>query len=81
MDNYERLELLNKSNDSDIYNCCYLIYKKDYVNNKDFSIKSDDITEEIDELINDYDNHKKARKHNDSNSLYSEMLEELGIKI
>ena len=81
MNKYEELETFNKSNDSAIYKCCYSIYKKDYLNNMEFSIQSEDISNEIDDLINDYDNRKKNRVNYDTNSIYSEILNELGIYI
>lgn len=74
---YEQLLAIDKSNNSEIYNQCYNIYKKEYLNNKDFSIQDEDITEEIDEILNDFDNHMKY--HNNSSSVYSEILSNLGI--
>jgi hypothetical protein len=77
MINYEQLLVVDRSNHSEIYTQCYDIYKKEYLNNQDFSLQDEDITEEIDEILNDYENHRK--NNDDSSSVYSEILNDLGI--
>jgi hypothetical protein len=74
---YEKLLVVDRSNNSEIYNNCYNIYKMEYLNNLDFSIQDEDITEEIDEILHDYENNKK--NHDNSSSIYSEILNDLGI--
>lgn len=63
----------------EIFNQCYNIYKKEYMCDEDFSIKSDSISEELEEIINEYDAHLKKRNDTLSNSIYSDILDEFGI--
>jgi hypothetical protein len=63
---------------NDIYNYCYREYKQEYMNDEDFSIKSEDINNEVDEIIDDFDLKLKKRKNNLSDSVYSDILDELG---
>lgn len=41
------------------YENCYNQYKHEYCNDEDFSIKSDDISAEIDDLIDEYENNHR----------------------
>jgi hypothetical protein len=71
----------NKSNKEklltsyDIYTNCYNQYKREYANDEDFSIKSCDITAEIDDIINEYD--ERCRKA--TCSVLSDFLDQLEV--
>ncbi len=62
----------------EIYTNCYDKYKYEYTDNLDFSIRSDDMSEEIDDLLNNFDTHLKKRNDVLSTSVYSDILNELG---
>jgi hypothetical protein len=64
---------------NEIYLQCYNLYKKEYNDNRDFSIKSDDINEELDEILNEYNVLLKKRNDVLSTSIYSELLDDLEI--
>lgn len=70
--------LITSGQINDIYNFCYKEYKQEYMNEEDFSIKSEDINNELDDIIDDYDLKLKRRKNNSSDSIYSDILDELG---
>jgi len=65
---------------NDVYHQCYSIYKQEYTNDKEFSIKSEDISEELDGILNEYEVNLKKRNDNLSNSIYSDILDIFGIK-
>jgi hypothetical protein len=62
----------------DTYKECYNYYKKEYLNNRDFSLDSEDITEELDEIINEFDVNLKRRNEMLSDSIYSDILDDFG---
>lgn len=64
----------------DTYTECCNYYKKEYLNNRDFSLDSEDITEELDEIINEFDINLKRRNEILSDSIYSDILDEFGKK-
>jgi hypothetical protein len=62
----------------DFINTCYQQYKKEYMNDENFSLKSYDMSEEIDDFINEFDFHVKRRHEVMSNSIYSDLLDQIG---
>ena len=69
---------INDGHLNDIYDFCYKEYKQEYMNDEDFSIKSEEINIEVDEIVEDYALKLKRRKNKHSDSIYSEVLDELG---
>ena len=63
-----------------IYDICYENYKKEYASDEDFSIQDEDISQELNSLLECYDFHFKKRRFHHSNSIYSEILENLVIE-
>jgi hypothetical protein len=66
---------------NDFIKTCYQQYKKEYANDEDFSLKSSNISQEVDELLNEFDYHVKQRHDIVSNSIYSDLLEQIGIDL
>jgi hypothetical protein len=58
---------------------CYQQYKKEFTNDEDFSIKSyNDLSQELDDILNEYDYQVKKRHDVINNSIYSDLLEQIG---
>jgi hypothetical protein len=62
----------------EVYSECYNLYKKEYLNDRDFSLDSEDITEELEEIISDFDINLKRRNDLLSDSIYSDILDDFG---
>jgi len=69
---------VNEGQINDIYENCYKDYKQEFMNDEDFSIRSEDINNEVEEILDDYAVKLKRRKNKHSDSIYSEILDELG---
>jgi len=65
-----------------LYEIVYKTYKKEFTKDKSFSIESDeDIYDEIDLLVNEFEDRMKLRNQNLTDSMLSEILDDIGIHI
>ncbi len=75
---------LNEKKLTEIYSNYYTMYKKKYTNGKDFSFREADTNEmydinsEIQDILCDFEKHLNKRGENLSDSLFSDMLDEIG---
>ncbi len=63
-----------------LYEIAYKNYKKEFTKDKSFSIDSDMDTSEIDVLVNEFEERMKSRNKNLTDSMLSEILDDLGNK-
>jgi hypothetical protein len=64
---------------NDFIKSCYQQYKKEFAGDEDFSIKSyTGLSQEVDDLLNEFDYHVKKRHDILSNSIYSDLLDQIG---
>jgi len=77
----EDLKILDIDSELDfIYEVVYKTYKKEFTKDKSFSIESDDeMNEEADALVTEFEERMKLRNQNLTDSLLSEVLDDLGI--
>ena len=77
----EDLKIIEIDSELDfIYEIAYKTYKKEFTKDKSFSIDSDeDLNEEIDLIVNEFEDRMKLRNQNLTDSLLSEVLDDLGI--
>ncbi len=77
----EDLKIIDIDSELDfIYEIAYKTYKKEFFKDKSFSIDSDDeVNEEIDTLLIEFEERMKLRNQNLTDSLLSEVLDDLGI--
>jgi len=81
---YEENELNDSANSSiDIYDGCYEIYKRKYASDDEFSINDNDgdISKEVSILLDCYNAHFKRRKYCHSDSIYSDILDDLVVEV
>ena len=82
--NYNIEDLKKLEIDSEIeliYDITYQTYKNEFLNNKSFSVESNDqISDDCDFIINEIENRMKKRNDNLTDSLLSEFLEDIGNK-
>ena len=80
---YEENELDDSANSiNDIFIECYDIYKKEYASDEEFSIKDkdEDLSKEISVLLDCYNVHYKKRRHWHSDSIYSDILDDIVVE-
>lgn len=77
----EDLKLMDIDSELDyIYEIAYKSYKKEFTKDNSFSIDSDEeINEEINTIVNEFEERMKLRNQNLTDSLLSEVLDDLGI--
>lgn len=77
---FEDLKKLDIQSDIDsIWEIAYKSYKKEFTKDRSFSLDSDsEMTEEIDCIINGFERRMKKRNDNVTDSLLSEIVEDLG---
>ena len=77
----EDLKLMDIDSELDyIYEIAYKSYKKEFTKDNSFSIDSDEeIDEEINTIVNEFEERMKLRNQNLTDSLLSEVLDDLGI--
>jgi len=79
----EDLKIIDIDTEIDyLYEITYKAYKKEFTKDKSFSIDSDeDVIEAVDSIVNGFEDRVKLRNQNLTDSILSEILDDLGIKI
>lgn len=76
----EDIKQLNIKNDIDpIFDITYKTYKKEFLKDRSFSVDlSDDIMDEVNDILFEFDKKLKKRDDNLTDSILSEILDDLG---
>src|SRR4051794_23093663 len=71
----------SKEHINQIYSYCYNTYKAEYTGGLDFSMEDDEIDDEISQIFREFENKKRKRNEEFSDSILSELLEDFDISI